>query len=119
MFRMTKKVEKELDVARICANCEFSVPLTDSDAVLCRKKGMVEETGGCRKFRYDLLKRKPPRPVSIQKEELPSLDFEEEVAEEETVVIPVPEPEEELPAGAPEPEEAEPEENEPESEPGN
>ena len=83
MFRMTKKLEKELEVARICANCEYSVSLADSNSLLCRKKGIVEETGGCRKFRYDLLKRKPPKPVSLPKEPLPSLEFPEEPEKQE------------------------------------
>ena len=49
---------------RACAYCIYSALLDDEENVLCRKKGVVDAGFCCRKFRYDVLKRKP-RPLPI------------------------------------------------------
>lgn len=40
---------------KICANSAE----TDGDVLFCKKKGMVEPSGSCRKYVYDPLKRVP------------------------------------------------------------
>lgn len=56
----------------ICALCEHGTPLFTGDAVLCRRRGLVQPTARCRRFRYDPLKRdvRPAPPI-------PTLDFSE------------------------------------------
>lgn len=55
---------------RICAFCEMSVPIFDSDTALCEKNGIVPKNHTCRSFSYDPLKRIPPKVA-----EPPSLEF--------------------------------------------
>lgn len=51
------------DMPRQCMYCEKSVLLISADSesnkVLCRKKGVVNGEGVCRRFVYDPLKRVP------------------------------------------------------------
>ena len=62
-FIMVKKKEKDENIERFCAFCEFanSLPTADGadDDMICEKKGVVRADHVCRKFRYDLLKRAP------------------------------------------------------------
>lgn len=46
-----------------CAYCLRAVPLEDGK-MACPKQGIVSPAGACRKFRYDPLKRIPPRPAA-------------------------------------------------------
>ena len=46
-----------------CAYCRFSAPAGE-DTVACRKKGVMSASDHCRRFRYDPLRRTPPRPVN-------------------------------------------------------
>lgn len=55
---------------RICAFCEKSVPICDSDSALCEQKGIVPKSYTCRGFSYDPLKRVPPKVNNA-----PTLDF--------------------------------------------
>ena len=48
-----------------CAHCAHAVPLDDISAA-CRKKGVVPLTNACRAFRYDPLRRVPPKPAVIR-----------------------------------------------------
>ena len=66
-----KRAEDAPEMERMCAYCVHSVPLDEEDSVLCRKKGVIAADSCCRKFRYDVLKRRP-RPVP-----LPEIDPEE------------------------------------------
>jgi hypothetical protein len=43
---------------RYCAFCEHAALLRDEDYVLCEKKGVVSSTFVCRRFSYDVLKRR-------------------------------------------------------------
>lgn len=47
-----------------CAYCTYAAP-AEEGTVICRKKGIRMETDKCRKFKYDPLKRVPPRPVNL------------------------------------------------------
>ncbi len=57
-----------------CAYCKHSAPLND-DQVLCVKKGIVSPAGACRRFRYDPLKRVPPKPLAADFSKLKEEDF--------------------------------------------
>lgn len=48
-----------------CAWCVHSRPL-DDESVNCQKKGPVLQTESCRSFRYDPLRRVPPRPAKLK-----------------------------------------------------
>lgn len=54
------------DIEPRCAYCALSRPL-DQDNVLCRKKGPMPQTESCRAFRYDPLRRVPPKPAVLKK----------------------------------------------------
>ena len=50
------------DIEPRCCYCQRGTKL-DEEQVLCVKKGVVSPGGSCRSFRYDPLKRVPPRPA--------------------------------------------------------
>ncbi len=62
MVRFTKAQKEALDIAEVCAFCENAVFLSGREDMLCRFHGAVDAGYQCRRFRYDLLKRKPSRP---------------------------------------------------------
>ncbi len=75
-IRFTKEQKERLDITAVCAYCEHASPLRGDD-MLCPKYGVVTVDHSCRKFRYDLLKRKPaPRTLAepLLTEPLPTLD---------------------------------------------
>lgn len=45
-----------------CSYCAFGSVIGERE-VACVKKGVVDAAGHCRRFRYDPLKRVPPRPT--------------------------------------------------------
>ena len=55
------KNEERPVIEKICRFCENALDIADESTVLCRKKGVVSETGSCRSFRYDPIKRVPQR----------------------------------------------------------
>jgi len=57
-----------------CCYCEKGSCLNDG-RVVCRKKGIVDGAGHCAAFRYDPLKRIPPRPAELDTEKLSEEDF--------------------------------------------
>ncbi len=64
--------EKKIDPR--CAYCQKCAPL-DAERVMCIKKGVVSAGGHCRAFRYDPLKRVPPRPAAPDFSRLKDEDF--------------------------------------------
>lgn len=55
---------KNEDIERICAYCENSVVIRESDVCICREIGAVDARSTCRKFSLDLLKLTPiPKPM--------------------------------------------------------
>ena len=62
------------DMEPRCAYCAQGSDLCNGK-VACVRKGVVEDTYHCRKFRYDPLKRTPPRPAQLQDERLREEDF--------------------------------------------
>ena len=53
----------EKDIEPRCGYCQRGTPLEDGE-VMCVKKGIVTAAGACRGFRYDPLKRIPPKPMT-------------------------------------------------------
>ena len=53
------KKKKDIDTEKCCAYCEYAEFTEDEEFMLCAKKGKVEAFHSCRRFSYDLLKRKP------------------------------------------------------------
>ena len=53
--------EKKMDPR--CAYCQRCAPL-DEESVMCIKRGVVPAGFHCRAFKYDPLKRVPPRPAA-------------------------------------------------------
>lgn len=64
--------EKDMDPR--CAYCRRGTSLGE-DQVMCIKKGIVPAGGSCRAFRYDPLKRVPPRPLRPDFSKLRDEDF--------------------------------------------
>ena len=58
-----------------CAYCAFGSAINDRE-VACERKGIMDAAGHCRKFRYDPLKRVPPRPAALGKEKYSAEDFQ-------------------------------------------
>ena len=57
-----------------CSYCARGTDLADGN-VACRKKGVVSASYACRAFRYDPLKRTPPKPVTPDFSKLKDEDF--------------------------------------------
>lgn len=57
-----------------CAYCQWATPLEEGQ-LMCVKKGIVACTGSCRRFRYDPLKRVPPKPAAASFAHLKDEDF--------------------------------------------
>lgn len=64
--------QKEIDPR--CAYCAKGAPLQGGQ-ILCSKKGVVSPTDHCHRFRYDPLKRVPPRRATLDTSRLKDEDF--------------------------------------------
>lgn len=62
------------DIEPRCAYCKKGAPL-DEERVMCLKKGIVSAAGCCRGFRYEPLKRVPPKPARADFSGLKDEDF--------------------------------------------
>ena len=58
-----------------CAYCAKGSRIND-EQVVCVKRGVVPASDHCGAFRYDPLKRVPPRPAKLETEELRQEDFQ-------------------------------------------
>ena len=67
-----KLFRKDMDPR--CAYCEYGSQLNERE-VMCVKQGVMPVEGHCRRFRYDPLKRTPPRPATLDTEHLKEKDF--------------------------------------------
>ena len=63
------------DIEPRCAYCAQGVRINETQ-VACVKKGIVPAESHCGAFRYDPLKRVPPRPAKLETEELRQEDFQ-------------------------------------------
>lgn len=57
-----------------CAYCMRGQQINDRD-VMCVKRGIVPVEHHCHAFRYDPLKRIPPRPATLESNHLKESDF--------------------------------------------
>ncbi|HCO62396.1 MAG TPA: hypothetical protein DIT49_02945 [Clostridiales bacterium] len=57
-----------------CGYCQHAAPLEES-TVICVKRGVVSAHEHCRRFRYDPLRRTPPRPKTVDFSHLKEEDF--------------------------------------------
>lgn len=64
--------EKKIDPR--CAYCARGTDLADGQ-VICLKRGVVSAGYSCRSFRYDPLKRVPPKPAAPDFSKLKAEDF--------------------------------------------
>lgn len=58
-----------------CVYCARGRILSE-DQVICPKKGVMEAGSHCRAFKYDPLKRTPPRPAALAGSGLKDEDFQ-------------------------------------------
>lgn len=58
-----------------CAYCARGHSLSE-DQVICPKKGVMEAGSHCRAFKYDPLKRTPPRPAALAGSNLKDENFQ-------------------------------------------
>ena len=52
------------DIEPRCAYCAHGSAVNERE-VACSRRGVVDGNDHCRHFRYDLLRRVPPRPASL------------------------------------------------------
>lgn len=57
-----------------CGYCKKGTALAD-DLVICQKRGIVSAAGSCGSFRYDPMKRIPPKPAKPDFSNLKKEDF--------------------------------------------
>ncbi|HAN20748.1 MAG TPA: hypothetical protein DCP51_03605 [Clostridiales bacterium] len=50
----------------ICFYCEHATPIINTDACVCKIKGIVNADSYCRKFKIDLLKIQPRPPRAFE-----------------------------------------------------
>ncbi|MDR0890103.1 MAG: hypothetical protein LBM28_05625 [Oscillospiraceae bacterium] len=62
------------NIVRACAYCTRAAKV-DEESCLCAKRGIVVADFHCRKFKYDPLKRVPPRPKAKDFAEFDDIDF--------------------------------------------
>lgn len=62
------------DIEPHCSYCRFSAD-AEPGTVICRRKGIMPQSGCCRKFRYDPLRRIPPRPAQVDFTKYDNQDF--------------------------------------------
>lgn len=61
-------------IQRSCEYCTFGGKL-DEDQIICQKCGIVPTDHHCRRFRYDPLKRVPPKPAKQNFEKYKDTDY--------------------------------------------
>lgn len=57
-----------------CGYCKFGA-VAEPGTIICKKKGIRQETDKCRKFQYDPLKRVPPKPATVDFTKYDERDF--------------------------------------------
>lgn len=62
------------DIEPRCAYCDKGSQISETE-VACVKRGIVPAEHSCSAFRYDPLKRVPPRPVKLDNRKLKEEDF--------------------------------------------
>ncbi len=62
------------DIEPRCAYCARGTELSSGE-VICPRRGVVSAAGRCRAFRYDPMKRVPPKPLRADFSKLRDEDF--------------------------------------------
>ncbi len=62
------------DIEPRCAYCERGNAINERE-VICSRKGIVAPEFHCRGFRYDPLRREPPRPMKLETSKHTAEDF--------------------------------------------
>ena len=62
-MKLKKLLRKDIEPR--CIYCAHGSPLADGQRIACRRRGVVDGTDHCRAFRYDPLRRIPPKPAAI------------------------------------------------------
>ena len=57
-----------------CAYCAHGVRISEHE-IACERRGIMDEAAHCRRFSYDPLKRVPPRPATLRKDQYNVEDF--------------------------------------------
>ncbi|MFR3785695.1 hypothetical protein [Agathobaculum desmolans] len=63
-MRLKKLLRKDIEPR--CTYCAHGVPLADGQRIVCRRRGVVDGADHCRAFRYDPLRRIPPKPAALR-----------------------------------------------------
>ena len=72
MFGRKKLFQEKMEPR--CAYCAKGAPLEEG-RVLCPRKGVMAAGGHCGAFRYDPLRRVPPKPAVLDTSRLSEADF--------------------------------------------
>ncbi len=72
MFGKKKLFQENIEPR--CVYCAKGAPLEEG-RILCAKRGVVRSGDHCGAFRYDPLKRTPPKPVGLDTSKLSAEDF--------------------------------------------
>lgn len=64
---MKSKLLEKKKYPPACEYCKHGRLSPDEESVLCIKKGIVETDGKCRKYAYDPLKRRPKKPLIVER----------------------------------------------------
>ena len=62
------------DIEPRCSYCQFGSQISERE-VVCMKRGVMPMESSCRRFRYDPLRRTPPRPAALDTKRLKEEDF--------------------------------------------
>ena len=69
MFEEDAVKNKDKEIARVCAYCEYGTPAPSddkgNDIVIRSTRGPVKADGHCLRFKYDILKRDPKRRADL------------------------------------------------------
>ena len=60
-----KRDKTENAISPKCEYCAYGRLAPDGETVLCPKKGVVSREDKCRRFQYDILKRKPRKAPAL------------------------------------------------------
>ncbi len=63
------------NIEKSCAYCAHSAMIIGSEQIVCSKKGMLSCDQGCRKFKYDPLKRIPVKAKPKDFSQMDDTDF--------------------------------------------
>ncbi len=63
-MRLKKLTRKDIEPR--CTYCAHGTPLADGERIACRRRGVVNSADHCRSFRYDPLRRIPPKPAVLR-----------------------------------------------------